>query len=106
MSAVRSSYGAAALGTTPAIVGRLKAARNRLAGAITAELRGAETDARAWDTQDASLRHEREALEEARRILCRPAPMTFSAEERMHRKGAMEAGLTIHGERSHGEAWR
>lgn len=102
---MRGTYGAAALGTTPAIVARLKAARNRLAGAVTAELRGAEVDARSWDSADPELRHERHCLEEARRILCRPAPVTFTAEERVHQRGALEAGLTIHGERSHGEPW-
>jgi hypothetical protein len=81
-----SSYG---IGGNVEITRRLRGARNRIAGAITATLRDAEADARNWDnSNDPALVHERACLEAARDLLLQAAPIKEDRDALRHRREA------------------
>lgn len=85
MTRTTNSFG---IGTAAEIKARLRGARNRLAGAITAALREAEADSHHWNSQDRALVHERACLERARDELLAPPPIRESLEEACHRRAA------------------
>jgi hypothetical protein len=105
-------FGTMAVGSQSAITSRLLSARQRAAGLLSQELRDCERDAaqgRGLPTTPA-VSWEVERIREAIAVLCQPRPPErMSTDELMHARDAQRdfatMGATLHGERSHGEAW-
>lgn len=94
--------------STAASISRLRSARNRIAGAITACLRAEASDCSHWGSGNPELQFERQALERARDLLVERAPERLTNEERYNAAAAQRDFATmgascLRGERSHGE---